>query len=199
MKELVDILPQIIIYIALGYSFIQTYKYVRVIKQDDGIEATLTGSLVVGFVLKCVFEIIPSIHNVWLDNIIMILGAIVLGYLTGVIINSKLFGAISRFFKIKQTPNSSIWRDIEDPDKGIIVRLENYETKTVFDGLYVLGEAYKRLPIIQLSGYRKTVDNEIEVDYKDEPQRTIVLDTSKFDEISVFYDTNSPKVKNWNK
>ena len=199
MKELVDILPQIIIYIALGYSYIQTYKFVRIIKQGEGIEATLIGSLVVGFVLKCVFEIIPSTHNVWLDNIFMISGAILLGYLTGVIINSKLFGIISRFLKIKQTPNSSIWRDIEDSDKGIIIRLENYETKTVFDGLYVLGEAYKRFPIIQLSGYRKTVDNEIEVDYKDEPQRTIVLDTSKFDEISVFYDTGSYKVKKWNK
>jgi len=199
LKELIDILPQIIIYIVLGYSFIRTYKFVRIIEQSKEAESILTSSLVTGFALICLFKLVPSTGNKLIDNIAMIISSSALGYLAGLIVNSGAFGSMCRFFKIKQTPNSTIWRDIEDSHCGVFVRLENYETKTVFVGLYVLGEAYERFPIIQLSGYQKSVDNEIESDFKDQPQRTIVLDTSKFDEISVFYDTRSPKIKEWYK
>lgn len=197
MKELVEVLPQIIMYIALGYSFIQTYKFVRILKQSKGIEKTLTGSLVVGFVLDSVFKLLPTTKNDYLDNVLMIICSIILGYLFGVFINSNIFEKICGRLHIRQTPNSSIWSDIEDKNCGIFVRLECYETKTVFQGLYVLREAHERYPIIQLSGYQKMVDENVEIDYTKKPNRTIVLDTSKFDEISVVYDTNSPKVKKW--
>lgn len=199
MKELIDILPQIIIYIVLGYSFIRTYKFVRIVEQNKETEGVLTSSLAVGFALNCFFELAPTTGNNLMDKVIMIISSPILGYFAGTIVNSDKFGVICRFFKIKQTPNSTIWRDIEDSHCGVFIRLENYENKTVFDGLYVLGEAYERFPIIQLSGYRKAVDGEIEFDYKDKPYNTIVLDTSKFDEISVFYDTRSPKIKEWYK
>lgn len=195
MKELVEILPDIILYIALGYSFVQSYKYVRIIRKTKTLDNLLIESLVVGFVLHNTLNSIIDLENIYFDTVGKIILSVVLGYIVGVFINSNVFRIICKVLKIRQTPNTSIWKDIEDRGKGVIVRVENYDKKIIIDGIYILAEAHKRFPIIQLAGYRKYENGEIVRDYEKEPQNTILVDTSKFDEINVLYDEKSNKTK----
>lgn len=199
MDELAKRLPELIIYISLGFIFVKTYKFIRIIKPAKDQQGAVFEYLTVGFVIYKIFNAIPFT----LGDVIDIIGISFCTFVSSIIlasfVNSKKYDTICKLLKIHQTPNDDIWRDIEDRDCGIYIKVEDLRNKTTIDGLLVLYEQHNKTPYIQLSEYRVVKSGEMIEDHSDEPHRTILLDTSKYDTVSITYDEDSDKVKSWSK
>ena len=52
MSDIFNILPDIVIYIVLGYICLHMYRITRIVKKSDDFEHILTESIVVGFIIK---------------------------------------------------------------------------------------------------------------------------------------------------
>lgn len=195
MNELVNLLPDIILYIVLGYVFIRVFKFICAIENNTEYKHVFVESLITGFVLNNVFRIIPFSLGKYLDIIGMTIGSIILGYVSAFIFNSECLQRIFRFLKIKQTTNKYIWADIADKDCGTYISLYNKNKNEYIEGSVILFESFERKPIVQITKIRKTVNGNVVLDYTQNTERTLIVDTSKYDEIFVTYAVNSSKIK----
>lgn len=120
------------------------------------------------------------------------------GYITAQFYVSKWMRWILKKLKIKSTINEYIWRDIEDKDNGLWVKVVSKECNFDIYGQLVLFEQFERKPIIVLNRYiyRNYSDKKIIKDFDTVPTKRIVIDTSKCDVIELTYDKNSDNIKN---
>lgn len=197
MTELIKLLPEIILYLVLGFIFIRTYRFIRINKNPDDYKNILIEILISGFILRKLFAIIPLNLNKYIDTIGMIIGSFFFGIIIARFVNSKLLDNVLSVFKIRQTVNYSFWNDIEDKDAAIYIEVIDHENNIGIDGKLVLYEAFTRQPLIQLSAYRKSKDNKIINDFSNQPERTILIDTSKYKDLFITYDKNSKKTESW--
>lgn len=197
MKELVTLLPEIILYIVLGSIFIRVYRFTRTIKNSTDYYNILSESLISGFILRNLFGLIPLNLGTYIDTIGMIISSIIIGYSAAKIIESDRLNKLRKVLKIKQTFNQYIWSDIIDKDAATYISVEDKENHVVTDGMLVLYESYARQPIIQLAEFRQYNDEGIINDFSDKPERTILIDTSKYNDIVITYEKGSNKVQRW--
>lgn len=197
MSDLVKLLPEIILYIVLGFIFIRTYKFTRIIKNINEYQHIFTVSLIVGFILWNIYSLIPISLGIYVDTIGMIISSVIMGFISAKIINSNKLHKLFQKLKISQTVNQKIWADIEDKDNAIFISIEDKTNHVLTDGMLVLYESFERQPLIQLSAFRQFQDGEIINDFSDNPERTILIDTSKYENIVITYNPDSEKIKRW--
>lgn len=197
MEYLAEHLPELITYISFGFIFIKPYEYVRVIKPISNQQGFFIECLTVGFVICKIFNAIPISINPTIDTIIMAVITFAVSYGVGRFVNSSWFEKLCDKLKMQQTPNDDIWRDIEDKDCGVYVVVKDLSKNIVINGLLVLYEQHSQTPYIQLSKYVIAKNGEKIEDHSNEPHYTILLDTSKYDMVSVVYDKTSKRVSNW--
>lgn len=197
MNDLVTLLPEIILYIVLGYLFIHSYKFTRILKNANEYQHIFTESLIIGFVLRNIYALIPVSLGLYIDIVVMIISSIIIGYSLARLINSNILNKALKKLKIKQTFNQNIWADIEDKNGAIYVSIFDRETNTITDGILVLYESSERQPLIQLSEFRQVKDDIIINDFSNQPERTILIDTSKYKDVFITYDKNSKKIESW--
>ena len=197
MAELINLLPEIILYFVLGFIFIRTYRFIRVNKNPEDYKNILIEILISGFILRKLFDIFPLSFNYYVDTVGMIISSFILGLVIAKFVSSELLNNMLAKFKIRQTVNFNFWNDIEDKDSAIYVEVIDQENNIGIDGKLVLYEAFTRQPLIQLSTYRKSKENKIINDFSNQPERTILIDTSKYKDIVITYDKNSKKIESW--
>lgn len=195
MKELVDILPQIILYLVFGFVFLKTYQFTRIVKFSDDYENSLLRYLVIGFILKSVYSFIPISINSIIDNIIMIVISLCLGYGTAKFINNPISDKFRDKLGLRQTFGASIWDDLADEELDTFVTVFDDDGDKIIEGIWVLTETYERQPLIQLAAYTVSVGDKIVNDFSNEMRRTVLIDTSQYKDIRITYAKNSKKVK----
>lgn len=187
----ITILSQIVIYIVIGYVFLRTYKFVALKQRSDNIDHILTSSLVVGFIYYEIANMIPISISVEIDNILIVLSALCLGYLLASILNQKKF---VRFvldkLKIQNTDNIYIWDDIMD-DKYPMKMCIKYED-AAYSGMVHFIESYTSNPRIALGAY--VVENsqgKITEDYSNDSTKIIVLNiaAAKFAQVEYYHNS----------
>lgn len=73
MNKLIEVLPQFILYIVLGFLFLRVFRYMCTIKNSEEYEHIVWESLLLGFVLKNCYEIIPYTINSAVNTLCMII------------------------------------------------------------------------------------------------------------------------------
>lgn len=187
MKDLIDILPEIIMYIVTGYVLSKTFHFAALKQHSDNIEHILTGSLVLGFIYCKIANIIPVTISYEIDNILIILSALCLGYLSALLLRQKKIVYILDFLKICDTGNKYLWDDLLDNENALKICV-TYSDK-IYEGILYLYESYSNSPYIVLGAYMiKDIHNNIISDYSENNTKVILLktDTAQFTEITYY-------------
>ena len=182
-------------YIVTGFVFTKTYHFVALKQNSTDIEHILTLSLVVGYIYCNIAYKIPFTITNEIDNVLIVLTALLFGYLFAILLRQKkivLF--IVDFLKIRDTGNIYLWDDLLDnkyPMKASI----SYGDKT-YEGMIHNFESYSNNPSIVLASYviKDDQDNIIE-DFSEDNTKVIVLNTEDSKSVSLEYDHNSDECK----
>ena len=183
-------MPQIIIYIVIGYIFNKTFYFVALKQNSKDIEHILTASLVIGFVYYKIANIIPFHISNNVDNILIIISALITSYLFARILRSKYLIPFLDFLKIRDTGNVYYWDDLMDNNYPMKIRID-YD-RFVYEGMLHNFESYSNEPHLVLASYIiKDEHGNILGDYTNDNTRTIVLDISKSNKVEIIYVSNS--------
>lgn len=197
MGDLVQTLPQIFFYIAIGFIYIHSYRFVHIVENESNISSALIEYIICGFVIKSAFSLIPISINYVLDNIIIMILSIIIGYGVATLVQSRFIGKLCSLLKIRQTSNLYVWHEVGDREYSVYVEVED-EKGLAYLGVLVNTETYQRFPIIRLALFEVYKDDKLIEDHTDDPTRVIMIDTSKFSVIRLYYDKNSKNIERWN-
>ena len=197
MSDIFNILPDIVIYIVLGYICLHMYRITRIVKKSDDFEHILTESIVVGFIIKNVISLIPFTFGEYIDTIGMIISSAAIGFGVAKFLETPIADNVINILKIKHTKFKYMWQNIDDPNYAIFIDATNPETHIRYFGQVVMYEEFERFPIIQICKYMAWKNDEILFDYSDNPTQTVLIDTSKYTEIDIIYQKNSNVIKRW--
>lgn len=186
IKELLSILPEIIIYLVTGFVFIKTFHFVALKQNTTDVEHILTSSIVIGYIYCKLASFIPFSISYEVDTIIIIVSALVMGYLIAKALRCKYIIEILDFLKIRDTGNLYFWDDIMDDKYPMKLSIE-YNNVT-YNGMLHNYESYSNDPHIVLCSYvaKDQNDNIIE-DFSNDNTRIIMLDSAKASKINVIY------------
>lgn len=199
MEKLIEVLPQFITYIILGFVFLRIFRYVSTIKNSDEYEHIIWESILVGFTLKKCFEFIPFSINMIIDTMGMILTTITVAILSAKLFSSKFIDVFLRKIGVYRTRHKYIWQDIEDKDYVTYINAINPNTKEAYYGILKYYEDYEKHPQIVLQSYiywEDYLDSKTKHDFTNEPEYVVLIDTEKFSAITITYQSESDKVKN---
>lgn len=196
MNDMLDFLSSAILYVVLGFIYLKSYRLFNLNKVNDNVEVVITESLVVGFVLAKLFSLIPININVALDTVCMIITSALAGIVMAKIICSqRLFELLVRL-GLRKTRNHYIWDDLID-NYAVKVMVIDYENNIIYDGKLVLFEEHNNRPQIILSEYTQYIGDELRNDFKGHPEQVVMIDTSKYKDILITFDSNSEVIKKW--
>lgn len=191
MSDLISYLPDVIIYIVLGFIFIKVYRFVSVIKNPSDYKHILTESLIYGFILNSIYKLIHSMIpinvNVYIGRICMILLTVVAAYISARIVYGQLFTNILCKLNIHQTPIKDFWVDITQGEYSSYITVIDDKHQSIIRGKIKLIETYNDRPLIQISNYTTTDFNTGEISEQKDDFETIVIDSSKYSEIYLWH------------
>lgn len=120
----------------------------------------------------------------------------IISFILAHIYSSPFFEKLLRFLGIRRTVHQYIWKDIEDYDKPLWVRVTIKSLDRIYYGMLVLAEVFERKPQIVLSQFQeKTLDGEVINDYLEKDYHRILIDTDKCDKIEFVYFDDSEYLK----
>lgn len=196
MTELIELLPQVFIYLIIGYSYVNTYRFVRVVENNQPFNHSLMNYIICGYIFKMMSRYIPISISGITEYIVMILISIICGYSIAKFVNSALFTKVRMALKVYQTPNKYIWSDISDKKHGVAIAVTNAEDVT-YIGALMDKETYQRQPLIRLVKYQVLVGGKLIEDYSKDPTKVILIDTSKYEAIRIMYHKDSDNIQRW--
>lgn len=191
IKDLIEILPQVILYIVTGYLIYSTYHFTRIKQIDDkNTEHILMSSLVIGYIYCKLINLIPIYTCQGIYVLGMIVSSILLGYLFGRLAQNKYIISILDFLKIRQTGNDYYWNDLLDKSKSMKAKI--IINNNIYEGMIHYIESKSNSPNIILSSYTvKNLSNIVIEDKRSDNNKIIILNTSKADSVEIIYDSDS--------
>ena len=190
IKDLIDILPQIIIYIVTGYIFNKTFHFVALKQNSTDIEHILTSSLVIGFIFCKIANLIPIHITDKIDTIGIMVSSLIIGYLFAKIVKNRHLIPILDFLRIRDTGNLYYWDDIMDEKYPMKVKISCEDVS--YEGMLHNFESYSNEPHVILASYViKDKSGNILQNYTNDNTKIIILDTAKVENIEVTYANNS--------
>ena len=190
IKELLDILPQIVVYVAVGFIFLKTFHFVALRQNSMDIDHILTASLVVGFIYCNVAYMIPFSISYEIDHIGIIVSSLFFGYFAGRLARSKVWLRILDFFKIYDSFNMYYWDDLMPEDSTMKVYVHMNEK--IYEGMVHTYESYSNSPHIVLASFIvKDNNNNVLEDFSDDCTKVIILDASQAESVYVEYSEKS--------
>lgn len=197
MESIINMLPDIIIYIVLGYLFCTTYTFARKQDTNSNYQYLFLKSITWGFVLKKIYDEFPSTGKYTIDIIGMAIASALLGGLIAMVIGSWVFEKFLNFLHVGRNPNKYIWNDLIHDKYAISVRVEDETTHRIYEGDLVSVEELTEKPQILLSAYKEFKNGVLIHNYSENYEQTVLIDTSKFSAIKLIYAKEGHKVKEW--
>lgn len=190
--ELIEYLPEIVMWIATGFCFIKTYHFVALKQNSMDIEHILTASVVIGYIYCTIACLIPISFNVYIDNILILVSSIVVAYIIAKIVISKKMIPLLDFLHILDTGNRYMWDDLMDEKYPMKISIVCGEFR--YEGIAHNVESYSNSPHIALGSYIVyNKEGQITSDYSMDQRRILVVDTSNAQKVEIIYDDKSPE------
>jgi hypothetical protein len=163
------------------------------LKQNtENVEHILMSSIVVGYVYCSIMRIIPFSISETVDNVCIVLSAIICAYCFARIVqNKKIMLPILDKLNIRETGNLYLWDDLVDNDYPMRV-IVTYED-AIYDGMLHIFESYSNVPHIVLGAYviKDAHGRQIIYDRSEDSTSLIVLDISKAKDVEIVYHKDS--------
>lgn len=186
MEALIEYLPEIILYLAVGFAFLKTYHFVALRQNVNSPEHIVVGSLVVGFIYCNIAELIPFSISYYVDIIGLIATAVILGYLCGRFVVSVTGSKILDKIGICDTGNVYLWDDLMDKDWPMKVVIKFQDRS--YEGMLNNFESYSNAPHMSIASYIiKDQSGNIIENHSNDQGAIIVLPTENAISVKVEY------------
>lgn len=197
VSELIAKIPEILSYVVYGYIYLTAYYWIS-FKDNNDFNNLIIKSIATSYLLITLYDAIINTYNINLINeyykvIYYFFISAILGLIIGKITSHRIFNLLLHKLHIGRTTNSNIWDDVIKPYTWVRVFMKDGSS---YLGQYRYGEPFKSEPIIVLATYQKLdKDTDIVIDYSQNQNELIMLNTKDFDRIEITYnDTNR---ENW--
>lgn len=199
MEELFKILPDIITYLASGFSLITGFYFIIDKRFDFFSDISFSVMLVLGFVCTNFFQALSIpyiISNTYVRNILIFIASGIIGLFVALIRNTIGTRANKFIIKIgrRKTSSSLFWYDrLDAKDKPVWLRLINYEQEYILQGVLLSLDEAKENPYLLL-GFCKKFDldgSPIDRQYETSENVQCIVRADTFQEIYMIYDPNS--------
>jgi len=201
MSDLFAILPEAILYLACGFSFICGFYLLIERRFNFFSDVSFTIMLVIGFLNVNVIRVLPMpfvIKNSSIRYILIVIVGFAFGFCVAFLRNS--LGEYVNNFVIKcgrrKTSSELFWYDILDrKDKPLWVRLVNMDKEYILEGVLLSLDESKNNPYLLL-GYCTKYDlkgNIIDSQYSNRDNVQMIVKPDDFNEIVLIYDEHSSK------
>lgn len=186
-------LENIILFLVSGYTCIYTFYLVALKERIHEINHILASSLVVGYIIVTVMNLIPFTITYQVDCVGIIVTSILIGFITGKVCIHNKFAKIIDIFKLHTTPNKYIWDDLLDIKYPMYAEIQ-MKDNTTYSGYIRLFEENARQPQVILAGYIHIDDNgEILENYQRSENQIILLDTTEAKSVTIKYYSQSDR------
>lgn len=203
IKEFINYLPNLIIYVAPGYIIICIISFIIQRKQlrDKG---AFFQYIVFSYVIKIITEVFLENKITNKTNLMfaIISVSIISGVCIGIFIKSNKFNKFLKILKINLTIYSNIFDDIDDKEYGVLMRFHLEDGKNIYEGLLRKYENTNNFDDIHIMlseyiKYKNQDDDTTKVidDFSNDPTAWIVLRAKDIKSIEVFYDKRSEIVE----
>lgn len=190
MEELIKYLPDIILYIVVGFIIIRIFHFIALMQNSTDIKHILSSALVIGYIYCNIAYCIPISINYYVDHVLIVLSSVVVSFYLGRFIASKKYIKLFDKIGIRNSFNTYMWDDLMDqfePMK-IIITYDAFQ----YEGMIHNFESYSNSPHITLASYIIRDTNEIIIkDYTNDPTKVIILDASSAKSVEIIYSKNS--------
>lgn len=206
ITKLINILPNVIIYIVPGFIFIQVYNYIMNLKGKDLksylMEYILSSYLII-ITIKFVCFIFDYDFNTYdnINQIVICIISLFLSYIIAIFLKSEAWIIFMNFVYVNRSNSSNIFNDIIDNDLGTWVRVYIASEKLIYDGAFIKFE-YKgsyQESFIVLADYitYKYGDGNVDNDWLKENSdklEHVAIKVSDINRIEATYSENSKKL-----
>lgn len=191
LEELFKLLPEIIIYLASGYIFINVFCFfgVRNIKSED-IQGKFFISLILGFVLKNLLSLIPIRCDTYLNYLALLFVSLILAFLLAKVVRLNKVNSVLKRMSNGHTINRYFWQDFIENE--MFVRLTDYEHNVMIMGYCHGEEDFERFPQLILEQYViKDLQGGLLENKLNMKRDFIVVNLEKFDSVQITYSESS--------
>lgn len=153
---------------------------------NNGI-TTLFSSFIIGYLYNLFIKIIPISISLEIDRCGIVISSIIISYIISMMYSNGIFNRLLEKLSIRRTSNEIIWTDLLDKEYAMQITIVMNNQKYI--GYMGITEEYNQKPMMSLYCYKivSTETNEIISDNSKQPNKIIVLDTSKAESIEITY------------
>lgn len=197
VSELIAKIPEILSYVVYGYVYLTAYYWIS-FKDNNDFNNLIIKSIATSYLLITLYDAIINKYSINFINeyykvICYFFISAILGFIIGKITSHRIFNLLLHKLHIGRTTNSNIWDDVIKPYTWVRVFMKDGSS---YLGQYRYGEPFKSEPIIVLATYQKLdKDTDVVIDYSQNPNELIMLNTKDFDRIEITY--NDMNRENW--
>lgn len=190
MEELINYLPDIIIYIVVGFIFIRIFHFIALMQNSTDIKHILSSALVIGYVYCNIAYCIPISINYYVDQVLIILSSVVVSFFLGRFVAGRKYMKLFNKLRIRNSFNTYMWDDLMDQTEPMKITI-TYDTSQ-YEGMLYYFESYSNSPHITLASYIVRDFNKLTTkDYTDDHTKVVILDSSTAKCIEIIYGKNS--------
>lgn len=189
IQEIIDSIPAVISYIAYGYIFVSIF-YWSSFKDNKDFNNMLIKSIAMSYLLRNFYTLCESTFNYSFAHTYTKIVAYcfvsgLLALIIGNVLTNRWANFILHCLGTNRTINDNIWFDVVKSGTWLTIFME--------DGTSYLGQCkylqpFTEEPIVVLISYQLLdSQNNIILDYSNEPQCSIMLNTKNFQRIEIEY------------
>ena len=146
IKKLIDLLPDIFMYIVPGYIFIKVHNYIVNSKTKE-IKNYIMEYIITSFIINIIFEYILKAINILCktnydmkrsgDKLIICIATIFISYIVSMIFISEWWTGLMNKIGINRSNSSNILSEINDTQYGTYIRAFLSNEKIIYDGYLI--------------------------------------------------------------
>lgn len=188
--QLIDKIPELLIYMVQGYIFISIYNFMLFKKNE--LDHVFFKSVVVSYILKIIFDSILSVVPCGQVNgagyiPLLFLFSVASGYGCARLSKTEKVNRFLLLIGIRRTVSPTIWEDVIEPYTWVMYYCKSREL--VYYGQFKYGDENGSEPIIALVRYKvMDLDGNTIEDNSSDDSEVVLLNTKDFERIELTYE-----------
>ena len=196
--EVINIIPEIIMYVLPGVAFWKSFYFVS-LKTGDKIsgKSKWTTMVLLSFLIMQPFYLIGWPANAIFRNGLIILFSLTLGLAFGFLSKSQWINEIILAKIFHRTSTDDMWSDIMDLKNGVYIELKSLEKGTTIFGSIRGQYQHSGDTWLTIQGYKISHKNKSDanVDYTNDSTRVLLVKLSEYSIVELVYSSESLKIK----
>lgn len=180
VTELIGNIPDIVLYIAPGFIFVNLFKWIIDSKFSSPTTQVVSG-IVASFLLRSLFEVLwsPADWSLYAYVVVLCLVSGVLGGICGVVYRTPWFNGVLCWFRVYRTTTTSIWDSVVG--SGAWISVHDEKKNLYYCGQYRYEYDQNGHVFLALATYYILDQNHKMIEqHMEEAGRYLVIDTSQY-------------------